>query len=511
MAQSEEKQSSQKYPDHITTNITYNNDTGKRYHIEMPNGSNGAGKFIMATNILQTKVKNGRDCGCMLSSHGFQIVPQKTSLSTSDFYENPKDIIRSAYYKEIEDAVKTMTGAAFVKAVHHQVRNSGVAPKGATESVGPAAHAAHCDYTPHGGFQTIDYVASQCPKDGLDYSKGRIAMINVWRNISDDAVIHDDHLAVCDGRSVVAPDDYLKYDYVSPEGHKSESFYLNAARQPFHKWYYFPGMHKDELLVFMQFDSDWQNASRHTFHSAVKDPTAGPQAPSRESIEVRLIAFFPKHTPNTIPQRAPKLKGQALVEAAVKGLFDAIKAPQMWPTKYRREFAQNLRSKDIGQVIKEMVTGSANGGFHHLGGSTAEEQEEVVAALTKRAEEWKEIAMDHFTLDDAAEDAKEDAAAADEGGSAFVDADTAVEAMRKSVSSQVVQYWPAAAKQGVAQMLRAKPFREVVESLVRSSADGGHNNLGGATQDQMTSVVDALMEDAEALKEEMMANFPESG
>ena len=91
--------------------------------------------------------------------------------------------------------------------------------------------------------------------------------------------------------------------------------------------YYFPGMHKNELLVFMQFDSDWQNPSRHTFHTAIKDPTASAQAPPRQSIECRLIAFFPKHSPNTIPKAQEVLKGQALVDVAVKGLFDALKVP----------------------------------------------------------------------------------------------------------------------------------------------------------------------------------------
>ena len=104
----------------------------------------------------------------------------------------------------------------------------------------PPAHAAHCDYTPYSGYKTHSTFVNQCPKDdGLDYKEGRIALINVWRNISDENVIQNDHLAVCDGRSVVAPDDYLKYDFLPPEGdiYKSESFYLNAARQPFHKWY----------------------------------------------------------------------------------------------------------------------------------------------------------------------------------------------------------------------------------------------------------------------------------
>ncbi len=102
--------------------------------------------------------------------------------------------------------MQSLTGAAFVRSFHHQIRSAGAAPKGATESVDAPAHAAHCDYTPFSGLRALGQMAALCPKDdGLDYRRGRVCMINVWRNISDDAVIHNDHLAVCDGRSVVAP------------------------------------------------------------------------------------------------------------------------------------------------------------------------------------------------------------------------------------------------------------------------------------------------------------------
>ena len=80
---------------------------------------------------------------------------------------------------------------------------------------------------------------------------------------------------------------------------------MNASNvsSAYHKWYYFPAMKKNELLVFMQYDSDFQSQSRHVFHTAIYDPTFGLEKGDlyRESVELRLIAFFPKHTPNTIP------------------------------------------------------------------------------------------------------------------------------------------------------------------------------------------------------------------
>ena len=320
------------FPDEINSSIVYQSNAGKRFHVEMPSDVNPAGKFIMSTRSIKHKIRNARNAGCMFASHGFQLVEQKTSLRTADFYQNHNTIIQNTYYKEMRRTVKALTGAQHVVAFHHVVRNGGSMKAGAAkEQVDAPAHAAHCDYTSHTGLATFKHVFAQLPRDGTDWTQGRFALINCWRNISDTHAIGEDHLAVCDGRSVVAPDDYLKYDYVSPAGHTSESFYLNAAGQARHRWYYYPSMRKHEVLVFMQYDSDVESAARYTFHTAVKDPTAKKGDPARESIEVRLVAFFPRHRPNTIPARAAESDERPLkdvVETAVRGITGALKVPR---------------------------------------------------------------------------------------------------------------------------------------------------------------------------------------
>jgi hypothetical protein len=59
-------------------------------------------------------------------------------------------------------------------------------------------------------------------------------------------------------------------------------------------------MTRDEILLFKQFDSDHMEPCRHTFHSAFKMNNL--EESVRESCEVRCIAFFPNHEPNTIPE-----------------------------------------------------------------------------------------------------------------------------------------------------------------------------------------------------------------
>jgi hypothetical protein len=52
-------------------------------------------------------------------------------------------------------------------------------------------------------------------------------------------------------------------------------------------------MQRGELLVFKTFDSQKDGRARWTAHAAFDDPTSPPDAPPRESIEVRSLAFFP--------------------------------------------------------------------------------------------------------------------------------------------------------------------------------------------------------------------------
>jgi hypothetical protein len=51
-------------------------------------------------------------------------------------------------------------------------------------------------------------------------------------------------------------------------------------------------MQRNEVLVFKCFDSAVDGRARFAPHTAFDDPTSPPDAPSRESIESRTIAFF---------------------------------------------------------------------------------------------------------------------------------------------------------------------------------------------------------------------------
>ena len=51
-------------------------------------------------------------------------------------------------------------------------------------------------------------------------------------------------------------------------------------------------MTNEELLIFKVFDTSQEVDVRFTAHTAFSDPNTSPDAPARQSIEMRALAFF---------------------------------------------------------------------------------------------------------------------------------------------------------------------------------------------------------------------------
>ena len=123
--------------------------------------------------------------------------------------------------------------------------------------------------------------------------------INAWRNITAGPIVNN-HLAVCGETSLVAPDDYLASVFFMP-GARLVQYGLSDHNAAKHRRYYLSKVQVGEVLLFTQFGLDTALTGRMTFHTAFVDPTAGPDAPERQSIECRALRFFPDFEPNTCP------------------------------------------------------------------------------------------------------------------------------------------------------------------------------------------------------------------
>ncbi len=114
----------------------------------------------------------------------------------------------------------------------------------------------------------------------------RFAIINVWRALD---VVERLPLALCDARTI-APDDLVPSDLVYRD--KVGETYSVVAN-PAHRWFYFPRLRADEVLLLKIYDSLDDGRARLSAHTAFDDPTTPDTAAPRRSIEVRALVFWP--------------------------------------------------------------------------------------------------------------------------------------------------------------------------------------------------------------------------
>ena len=213
-----------------------------------------------------------------LDKQGFVLRTQRSRVA--DFYDAGQ--VREIYYAEIERLVKDVTGAVKVVVFDHTLRKrpTGEGRTGLREPV----QRVHNDYTDKSGPQRVRDLLD--PAEAELRLKSRFVEINLWRPIN--GPVEDAPLAVCDAGSI-APGDLIAADLRYPD--RTGEIYM-ASYSPRHRWYYFPRMRNDEVLFLKCYDSLKDGRARFTAHTAFDDPNTRPDAPPRESIEVRTLAFF---------------------------------------------------------------------------------------------------------------------------------------------------------------------------------------------------------------------------
>lgn len=141
----------------------------------------------------------------------------------------------------------------------------------------------HCDYTAESGPLRVRQLLGDEAEDLLSR---RVAFINVWKPIHN--VVEERPLTMCDVTSS-PPDDFFKL-YLRYRDRTGENYVMKFS--PKHKWWYFPKMTPDQVILLKTFDSETDGRARFVGHTAFIDPTSPENAPMRESVEIRTIVFF---------------------------------------------------------------------------------------------------------------------------------------------------------------------------------------------------------------------------
>jgi len=259
--------------------LNYLLDTGERpvnYTYPQPDGTSKRSGVLDPT---QVSIHNARllEEPANIDRQGFERLEHASAVANLE----DDDQVRAHYYPETEALLKQRTGAVKVVIFDHTIRvdEPGREDRGLREPV----RYVHNDQTER---SAIRRVRDHLPADEAEQRLlKRFAIINVWRPIG--APVLSSPLALCDARSI-ASGDLLPSDLVYRDK-VGETFSVRA--NPAHRWYFYPRLQPDEVLLLKIHDSR-RDVAQRSAHTAFDDPTTPADAPPRRSIELRALVFF---------------------------------------------------------------------------------------------------------------------------------------------------------------------------------------------------------------------------
>jgi hypothetical protein len=192
--------------------------------------------------------------------------------------------VKSVFYEQVIAFVKRHSGARRVLVFDHTIRKRMPADlKVQTTVQRPAVLLVHSDYTVASGPQRV---RDLLPDEADALLSRRVAFFNVWKPLY--RRVEELPLAMCDATTHV-PDDMLRMELKYRE--RSGEIYV-MRYSPQHRWVYFPQMEAQQALLLKTYDSETDGRARFMGHTAFEHPDTPADAPKRESIEVRTMAFF---------------------------------------------------------------------------------------------------------------------------------------------------------------------------------------------------------------------------
>ncbi len=263
----------------VTVGLSYTLDDETRPVFATEAGGRPQARDSGTPDVREVAVHDGRAMADLsLDGSGFVLVDHRTQVR--DFFD--ADDLRGIYYPEMVALVKDQTGARRVEVFDHTLR-SGDEAEQAARQIRETVSLVHNDYTVWSGPERV---RDLFPDEAPALLEGRFAVVQVWRPIA--APVVRSPLAFCDARSV-APGDLIATERRHPT-RVGEIYRL--AYNPAHRWVTFPGMTREEAVVFKCYDSEDDGRARWTPHGSFEDPATPADAPPRQSIEVRTLAFF---------------------------------------------------------------------------------------------------------------------------------------------------------------------------------------------------------------------------
>ncbi len=267
----------------VVANINYLGRTSERplYFSEAPDSKSAM--RLEPHDVPIADFRNRRN-EARLSTTGFELIEHRSKVT--DF--NSDEQLWKVYLPEMHELIRAVTGAARTHVTPPILRWSERERHPNRENSRPG-RIVHVDYS-HGSFHMGAKAHVHEDPDRERWLTRRYAAFNIWRAVSPPP--QDCPLAFIDRRTTREAD-VVEGDVVTRSGNGSESRYGTSfyTWNPDHRWGYFSNMTRDEVAIFLSFDSA-DRALPGTPHSAFDDPTCPTDACPRASCELRAYAYW---------------------------------------------------------------------------------------------------------------------------------------------------------------------------------------------------------------------------
>ena len=233
-------------------------------------------------SVYEIEIRDARPIAATLDLDRQGFVLTRHTTAVGDFYADEQ--VRRIYYLEMERLVAEMTGANKVVVFDHTIRVADE-KKRIERKVRDPVKRVHNDFTERSAPQRVRDLLP--PDEAEARLAKRYASINVWRPIVGPVEIKP--LVVC-GYESIDDRDLVPAERHYPDGRIGGIYML--VFNPRQRWFYFPEMTGDEVVLLKCFDSLTDGTARWTAHGSFDPPAVRAGAVPRESIEVRTLLFF---------------------------------------------------------------------------------------------------------------------------------------------------------------------------------------------------------------------------
>lgn len=321
-----------------------------------------------------------------LDDNGFCYVKAPTSFK--DWTSQSK--IGEVYLPEMEDLLRReLDGVDEIMLFDARIRHAG--PEGTRIeglSYNPFARQVHVDQTES---SIVTKIRNLTDMKASYLLQGRCQIINIWRPIKHP--VYDCALAIADGGELT-PRDVIECDRKRLDtGEFWDTMGVVQYRKGYH-WYYMSEQDEEDVLLFKNYDSDREVRARHCLHTAFDVPPEyiPPNAPTRESIEVRALVFtYPpalsRPDSPTMRQRALDMP-QPLASALQKGQLQRVDQQESTIHMLRHELEQAKRAQEEILSLRRREMEEAK-----------ERQERLLAERDRARADLKELSRSLKSLD----------------------------------------------------------------------------------------------------------------